>query len=287
MGDGINFTKEALLRPLNLLAMLGSGIATLVTGEPGWLMLGAGAELVYLGTIPGWPRFQRLVRSRKNRGSTEESDGKGTDDLIRELGQDGQKRYFALARLRKVIGDNFRTYHRATRSLLEAQVSKLDTLLLSYLRMLHAQEGYRLYLAKTDANSIRTDLEAVRSSLEASSERVRGINRQRVEILEKRLSEWDKVQEHVSVMDAQLAAIEDMFKYMHEQSMTMRDPQELSFQLDSLMTDVETSEQVVRDIETTLSNSPSALLGLDDPLRDGFTGALDPTRAPGNRRVRD
>jgi hypothetical protein len=51
------------------------------------------------------------------------------------------------------------------------------------------------------------------------------------------------------VIEAQCAAIEDVLKLILDQSVTMRDPQQVSDQLESLVHDVEQTEETVRQVE--------------------------------------
>ncbi len=51
------------------------------------------------------------------------------------------------------------------------------------------------------------------------------------------------------MIDAQCSAIEDVLQLIRDQSVTMRDPQEVSAQLDNLVQDVEQTEQSVREME--------------------------------------
>ena len=75
------------------------------------------------------------------------------------------------------------------------------------------------------------------------------INRQRIEILTKRLERFAKVGENQKVVEAQCAAIEDVLELIRDQSVTMRDPQQVSNQLDNLVHDVEETEETVRQVE--------------------------------------
>ena len=75
------------------------------------------------------------------------------------------------------------------------------------------------------------------------------INQRRIEILRKRVQKFEKIQENRQVIDAQCAAVEDVLQLIRDQSVTMRDPQEVSAQLDHLVDDVEQTEQSVREME--------------------------------------
>ena len=52
------------------------------------------------------------------------------------------------------------------------------------------------------------------------------------------------------MIDAQCAAIEDVLQLIRDQSVTMRDPQQVSDQLEGLVHDVEQTEQTVREVES-------------------------------------
>jgi hypothetical protein len=69
------------------------------------------------------------------------------------------------------------------------------------------------------------------------------------------------------VIDAQCAAIEDVLQLIRDQSVTMRDPQEVSAQLDHLVADVEQTEQSVREVEAIFAlASPEGMDDLQLPL---------------------
>jgi hypothetical protein len=78
---------------------------------------------------------------------------------------------------------------------------------------------------------------------------VQEINRKRIEILTKRLEKFDKIRENRQVIDAQCAATEDVLQLIRDQSVTMRDPQQISDQLENLVQDVEQTEQTVKEVE--------------------------------------
>ena len=69
------------------------------------------------------------------------------------------------------------------------------------------------------------------------------------------------------MVDAQCAAVEDVLLLVRDQSVTMRDPQQVSERLDSLVHDVEQTEQTVQQVEAIFSDiSPdmAGLMSLDD-----------------------
>jgi hypothetical protein len=57
------------------------------------------------------------------------------------------------------------------------------------------------------------------------------------------------VGDNQKVVEAQCGAIEDVLELIRDQSVTMRDPQQVSDQLDNLVHDVEQTEETVREVE--------------------------------------
>ena len=82
------------------------------------------------------------------------------------------------------------------------------------------------------------------------------INRKRIEILNKRVEKFKKIRENCEVIDAQCAAVEDVLGLIRDQSVTMRDPQQLSDHLEGLVHDVEQTEETVREVENIFENVP-------------------------------
>jgi hypothetical protein len=63
-----SYVKEAFLMPPNLLALGGVVVAAAVLPFAGTILLGGTiAEALYLKTLSGNPRFQRMIRSRRGR----------------------------------------------------------------------------------------------------------------------------------------------------------------------------------------------------------------------------
>jgi 3-dehydroquinate dehydratase len=109
--------------------------------------------------------------------------------------------------------------------------------------------------------------------METDPPRVRQIKQKRLDILEKRLDRFKKAHENLAVIEAQLETIEDVTKYIHEQSLTMRNPEEVSFQLDTLIAEVEETQAAVTEIEEVFSRATSDLLGDIDTYDSSATDA--------------
>jgi DNA repair ATPase RecN len=104
---------------------------------------------------------------------------------------------------------------------------------------------------------------------------VQEINRKRIEILTKRLEKFGKIHENCDVINAQCAATEDVLQLIRDQSVTLRDPQQVSDQLEGLVHDVEQTEETVREVEAIFE------MATPDPTPiAGFSALTSDSAAP-------
>ena len=105
------------------------------------------------------------------------------------------------------------------------------------------------YLQMADSGNIQRELTQLQNSLDKEVPKVQEINRKRIDILQRRLQKFVKIRENEGVIAAQCSAIEDVLKLIRDQTMTRRDPQEITERLDTLVQDVEQTEDSVREME--------------------------------------
>jgi hypothetical protein len=112
---------------------------------------------------------------------------------------------------------------------------------------------------------------------------VQEINRRRIEILAKRLDRFEKIGENHQVIEAQCSAMEDVLRLIRDQSVTMKDPQQVSDQLGSLVRDVEQTEDTIRQVEAIFDLTASEIGIAPSP----GTGSSTPLRGSPGTRTRD
>jgi hypothetical protein len=69
------------------------------------------------------------------------------------------------------------------------------------------------------------------------------------------------------VVEAQCSAVEDVLMLVRDQSVTMRDPQQVSDRLENLVRDLEQTEQTIQQVESVfgeLSPDLDGLMSLDE-----------------------
>lgn len=264
--EDVNFVKEAFSLQYNWIALAGAGAFALISGSFLPIILAAGVELMYLAVVPNNFRFQRLVRSWKFSEQQKQNQQK-LSDMLRSLPAEMKSRYIHSAQVCNSIHSNFAQFSSTSQIFLQQIDSRLHGLLNGYARLLLAAAQQQQYMTSTDANDIKREIAALQKALSSDPPKVQEINKKRIEILTKRQEKFDKICENRKVVDAQCAAVEDVLMLVRDQSVTMRDPQQVSERLENLVHDVEQTEQTVQQVEAIFNDmSPDldGLMSLDD-----------------------
>lgn len=273
--EEINFVKEAFTLQYNWIALAGAGAFALISGSFLPIVLAAGVELMYLAVVPQNFRFKRLVRSWKFSEQQKQNQQK-LSDMLRSLPAEMQSRYIHSAQVCNSIHSNFVQFSSTSQIFLQQIDSRLQGLLHGYARLLLAAAQQQQYMKSTDANDIKREIVTLEKTLNSDPPKVQEINKKRIEILTKRQEKFDKICENRKVVDAQCAAVEDVLMLVRDQSVTMRDPQQVSDRLENLVHDVEQTEQTVQQVEAIFSDLSPDLDGLMS-LEDSPTSST-PTR---------
>lgn len=262
----INFTREAFLHPLNMGVLLVATISAFATSGMGLvsnliLTMTFGVELMYLGIVPRLPRFRKNVKLRKLRERNPAAEEKST---FQELDQKSQKRFLVLKHLAKLIKENFDKLPYSSQGLLENIRKKIEELISNYLTLLDLHKRYQLYMNTAVEEGLKREVrEEEKKIASLDSDRLKRTVKRRVGILKKRLKKFDIAKEKYLICETHLETIEDAIRYIYEQSMTMSNPEEIGFQLDNLLEEVEETSQLIEDLDREIFPIHSDLDDLD------------------------
>jgi hypothetical protein len=250
--QNLNFTREAFLHPINLVMLLGTSMSAYLVSDMGLLSnlifsLAFGTELMYLGIVPRLPRFKKMIRLKKLRERDASVEEKA---LFQQLDANSQRRFLMLKHLTRLIRQNFEKMPYTSQGMLESIRKKIDELLSNYLSLLDLQKRYQLYMDTDLQHQLAHDINEEQQAIEeASSERLKATKQRRLLILKKRLGRLKSAREKYEVSQSHLDTIEDAIRYIYEQSMTLNDPEEIGFQLDNLLMEVEETSQLIEDLD--------------------------------------
>jgi hypothetical protein len=275
--DATNYVKAAFHWQYNWISLAGAAVFALVSGTALPILLAAGLELMYLAMVPQSSRFRRLVRSWQLADEQLKHQQK-LNEMLQNLSPEMQSRYVHCAQICGSIRSNFAQLSSQSQIFLEQIDTRMQGLLNGYARLLMSAAQQQTYLKSTGQDEIKREIASLQKTLSSEPPRVQEINQKRIEILNKRLEKFDKIVENRKVVDAQCAAVEDVLMLVRDQSVTMRDPQQVSDRLDNLVHDVEQTEQTVQQVETIFSDM--------SPDLDGLISLDDSSASSGPNRVR-
>jgi hypothetical protein len=250
--ESINFTREAFLHPLNMGVLLVATISAFALSGMGLasnliLTMTFGVELMYLGIVPRLPRFRKNVKLRKLRERNPAAEEKS---IFQELDQKSKKRFLVLKHLAKLVKENFDKLPYSSQGLLENIRNKIEELISNYLTLLDLHKRYQLYMNTSVEERLKREVqEEERKIKDMESDRLKRTKVRRLEILKKRLKKFEIAKEKYLICETHLETIEDAIRYIYEQSMTMSNPEEIGFQLDNLLEEVEETSQIIDELD--------------------------------------
>ena len=273
--NDISYVKEAFTWQYNVIALVAAGAFSLVSGSELPMVLAAGAELMYLATVPQMEAFRRLVRSWRYKEEKDEHIAELRKSLT-QLPTEVQYKFADLNAIAQSIRANYKRLSSTSQVFIGSLEKQLDALLASYVRMAQSAVLHRDYLQQTNPALIRKEIDDLVVRLPKDPLKVQEINQKRIEILNKRMEKFGRIRENRQVIDAQCQAIQDVLHLIRDQSMTMSDPQQVSERLEDLVKDVESTEQNIREVEAIFQMSPEVEASL--PQGTGFGTTRDRTR---------
>jgi len=280
VGDA-HYVREAFNNQYNWIALAAVLGFALVSASALPLVVGAGAELIYLSLVSQNDRFRRLVRSRLGDRQKEARDAR-LQQTLAVLTPDRRARFGNVEKIGRAIRENYRQLSLGSQVITNQMEERLDGLRQAFLRLLIAGQQHGDYLKTFDAESIERTLAQLQKMAGSEPEKIQSINHKRVEILNMRLEKLKRIRENLQMIDAQSSAIEDVLGLVRDQSITMRDPQSVSNQLGDLVHDVEQTEDCVREVES-LFESPSSEEIQALPARLETPAAANPPRPPAGK----
>jgi len=259
-----NYLTTAFKSHYNLIG-LGTALGfAILSGTALPLLIAAGAQMVILPLVAGSERYQRLVRARlleEEAAERERQRHLESSEMLKELAEGERQRYHGLETLAREIRENYKGLDASSRALLDDLIQKLDFLMAFYLRMRFSLSRYDGYLATTDPARIERRIQDLEREAQAGPPRIQAIKARTKGVLQKRLERYAKAEENRQLVDAQTETVLEVLQLLRDQSYSMRDPREITAQLDGLVSAAEETERGVKDLEDLLSTDDELLLG--------------------------
>jgi hypothetical protein len=220
--------------PANLMAL--GAFAVLGLANPGFWLLGAAAELVYLMGVGGSGRFQKLVQGEHLLAAQRSWEGE-LGKAVARLAEEGQERYRHLLRqCRAILGISDTLGGDTLGNLKDLRARNLNQLLTIFLRLLASQHLIQQNVEHVDRGELTRRIAQLEQGL-AGAEGNDALKRSlegTLAIQNKRLENLEKAQTNLRVIEAELLRIEQQVELIREEAAVSGSPRFLSDRLDAV-----------------------------------------------------
>ncbi|MGZ3443794.1 MAG: hypothetical protein ACXVDD_29945 [Polyangia bacterium] len=246
------YAKYAFKNPYNYAVMGGFASAALLTGN-WWLGLaGAGAEALWMLFAPDSRLLRKLWFDKRHQEDSDAARKAELDAKFKLLPEPDAMRCLALREKQEQINKLANENPAFTIDLLSGELQKLDDLVRAFLELSVTCARYQDYLGSVDVDEIERDLRRYHQILDKGEGDKRVLAQKNIAVLEKRKDKYAEIRGYLSSARGQLELIENTFRLLADQIVTMRSPQELSGQLDELLDGVEAVRQTTRETDRLL-----------------------------------
>jgi hypothetical protein len=249
--DG-SILKELVFNQYQAIVLGGVAAASLISFSPLPLLVWLGAELALLPALDSGPLRRWVHRRRRARAREAAEDNR--ERTLDALNPVHAKRYDAMAHLCSVIEANYQGLHGISQAYLTEQRGKLDMILDGCLHRMLALQRYERMLSRKTAEGIEREIAALQRELQQPQlpERARMALEKNVELKRRLLASHNEALGTMKALATELDSMASLLEVLHQNSISMRDPDAISQELDTIVRQSEDSERVVREMEALL-----------------------------------
>ena len=250
------YLKFAFANPYNLSLFGGALAAAGLTMNPLLAVVALGVEALWLLYAPESERLRHLLwdpRFEKVRDAVERQE---RAERMAVLAQADRERVEHLVAQKRHIQRLAAQNPSFTADLLRGELVKTDRLVEAFLDMAVTCARYEQYLESIDIAGLDKDRDrwdrAIRAGKDGDPQTE--IAKKNLAVIMKRFEKVQEIRRYLGVARGQLDLIENSFKLLADQIVTMQSPQQLSGQLDELLGGVQAIKDSTADTERLLSS---------------------------------
>jgi hypothetical protein len=243
--------------------------------NPGFWVVGLGAELGYLWTLGNNQRFRRFVDASRKLETRQQWQIR-VDALIRHLSSEDQQRYRALEERCKTLLEQQMQIQSPSQGL-QVQGEGLGRLLWVYLRLLATRQAMNRIIrgaggSPNESAGLEERITNLQSRLQESlTDDLRKSITGQIEILQERLKRRSEAKDKLAFLDAELTRIQEQVELVREQAVLSADPETLSKRIDEVTATLGGTTQWISDqqkiygaVEDLMSEPPALQITNDE-----------------------
>jgi hypothetical protein len=244
--------RELIFNQYQAIVLGGAAALSLIALNPLPLLVWLGSELVLLPVLDSGPL--RRLAARRRLAQARAAGAAERARLRASLTPAHVKRFAAMEQLCGLIESNYQSLTGISQAYLADQRRKLDAILQSGLHRLIALQRYERLPANRSVEAIDREIAALEREVQDDdpSERAAAALRKNIELKRRLRDSVAQVDDTMRALVTELDSMEALLEVLHQNSISLRDPQAISEELDTIVRQSEDSERVVRELESLL-----------------------------------
>jgi DNA repair exonuclease SbcCD ATPase subunit len=212
--------------------------------------------------------------------------------LIASLSPANRTRYTGMEHMCRLIEANYQGLHGTSQAYLSEQREKLDMILNSCAHRMLALERYERLLVSRHPATVTSEIDDLEGELADTglTERARAALRKNLELKHRLRQSLSDAEGTIKALSTELDSMASLLEVLHQNSISMRDPQAVSQELDTIVRQSEDSERVVREMESLLRSDtigPSLPPLPDEPIVPPLPHLPQEPAAPARRKAKE
>jgi hypothetical protein len=250
------YLKFAFANPYNLSIFGGALAAAGLTLNPLLAVVAIGAEALWLLYAPESARLKHLLWDPRFAKVRELAEREARAERMKLLAEADRQRVDRLVDQKRGIHVLATQNPSFTADLLRGELVKTDRLVEAFLDMAVTCARYEQYLESIDIAGLDKDRDRWDRAIRAGKdgEPQTEIAKKNLAVIMKRFEKVQEIRKYLGVARGQLDLIENSFRLLADQIVTMQSPQQLSGQLDELLDGVQAIKDSTEDTERLLSS---------------------------------
>jgi hypothetical protein len=243
--------RELIVNQYQAIVAAGAVAASVLTLNPMPLLLWFGSELVLLPILDSGP-LRRLV-ARRRREAARAQAAERRKAVIAGFDAASARRYTNLFQLCRNIEANYQGLSGISQAYLSEQRGKLDNILEGIVHRMVALQRYQR-MPSRDPDDIRREIAGLERELQGSdlNERARTALNKNLELKRRLLKSHSEIGGNMKALETELDSMASLLEVLHQNSISLRDPQAIAEELDTIVRQSEDSDRAVREMEAML-----------------------------------
>jgi hypothetical protein len=243
------YARYAFLNPYNLSLLAGAGVAAAATGHWWMAVCGVAGEAMWMLFAPDSKLLQRTWFDKVWQESRAAAVEEAFEAKLKQLEPMDQQRVLYLREQKKRIHQLAQENPSLTVDLMGEELAKLDGLLDDFMELaLQCTRGER-HIATIDVRSMENSWHLYRGQVEQMPEgdKRRAVAKKNMAVLEQRRNRWEELRKSAQTARGQMDLMENTFKLLGDEIVTMSSPEALGLRLDDLRIGVEAIREATVD----------------------------------------